>query len=77
MISVADEADVQSQVVRAAAAGLRVRTSGTGHSFTPIVETDVLLDTTALRGISKVDVGRLLVSAGPKTTIRDFGEPLW
>lgn len=77
VISVADEAEVQSLVVRAAAAGLRVRTSGTGHSFTPIVETDVLLDTTAMRGISKVDVGRLLVSAGPKTTIRDFGEPLW
>ena len=77
VISVADEAQVQSQVAQAAADGHRMRTFGTGHSFTPIVETDVLLDTAAMRGITQVDVGRLLVSAGPKTTIRDFGEPLW
>lgn len=77
VIPVADEEEVQDQVARAAAAGRRVRTYGTGHSFTPIVETDVLLDTSSMRGISRVDVERQQVSAGPKTTIRDFGEPLW
>jgi FAD/FMN-containing dehydrogenase len=77
VIAVSDETEVQTQVARAVAAGLRVRTFGTGHSFTPIVETDVLLDTAVMRGLSRVDVERRLVSAGPKTTIRDFGEPLW
>lgn len=77
VIAVADEAQVQDQVAKAAAAGRRVRTFGTGHSFTPIIETDVLLDTSSLRGISHVDVERQQVLAGPKTTIRDFGEPLW
>ena len=51
--------------------------SGTAHSFTPIVETDVLLDTAPMRGIIEVDRDRLTVRAGPKTTIGDFGEPLW
>ena len=76
-IPVADEGEVQEQVAKAVAAGQRVRTFGTGHSFTPIVETDVLLDTASLRGITRVDVEHRQVSAGPKTTIRDFGEPLW
>ncbi|HJR88488.1 MAG TPA: D-arabinono-1,4-lactone oxidase [Acidimicrobiia bacterium] len=77
VIPVADEEEVQDQVARASAAGRRVRTYGTGHSFTPIVKTHVLLDTSSMRGISHVDVERQQVSAGPKTTIRDFGEPLW
>ncbi|MGH8924497.1 MAG: D-arabinono-1,4-lactone oxidase [Acidimicrobiia bacterium] len=77
VVVVVDHSQVQEQVARAAATGHRVRTVGTGHSFTPIVETDILLDTAAMRGISDVDRERRLVSAGPKTTIRDFGEPLW
>jgi FAD/FMN-containing dehydrogenase len=77
VIPVADEAAIQDQISKAAAAGLRARTFGTGHSFTPIVATDVLLDTSSMRGIERVDVDRKLVSAKPKTTIRDFGELLW
>ena len=71
------EADIQREVARAAADRYGVRTVGTGHSFTPIVETDVLLDTSPLRGIIDVDASRLEVRAGPKTTIGDFGDPLW
>ncbi|HJU82062.1 MAG TPA: D-arabinono-1,4-lactone oxidase [Acidimicrobiia bacterium] len=77
VVPVADEAQVQAQVAKAVGAGFRVRTFGTGHSFTPIVETDVLLDASSMRGITHIDVDCQQVSAGPKTTIRDFGEPLW
>jgi FAD/FMN-containing dehydrogenase len=77
IVSVASEADIQSQVADAVAQGKGVRTVGSGHSFTPIVETDVLLDTSSMRGIIGVDSTRLTVTAGPKTTIGDFGEPLW
>lgn len=75
--TVSTEAEIQRLVAEAAAAGTGVRTVGTGHSFTPIVETDVLLDTSGLRGIVDVDVEQRLVRALPKTTIGDFGEPLW
>jgi FAD/FMN-containing dehydrogenase len=69
---------VQRIVSRAAEMGTRVSTAGTGHSFTPIVETDgVLLDLEKLRGILSIDTDRLLVTAGPKTIIADFGETLW
>ena len=72
-----NEAEVQAAVERAASQGKRIRTVGTGHSFTPIVETDILLDTSALRGITGIDRERQRVSALPKTTIGDFGPPLW
>lgn len=75
--SAASEAEVAQHVSRAAADGLGVRTFGAAHSFTPIVETDILLDTSAMRGIVGVDADRMLARALPKTTIGDFGEPLW
>ena len=77
IVKVGSEADVQREVARAASSGHSIRTVGTGHSFTPIVETDVLLDTSPLRGIIEVDPSQLTVKAGPKTTIGDFGDPLW
>jgi FAD/FMN-containing dehydrogenase len=75
--SAATEEEVQQAVARAVEAGRTIRTVGTGHSFTPIIEADVLLDTNAMRGVIEVDPEHLLVIAGPKTTIGDFGEPLW
>ena len=77
VVTTADEESVQEQVRAAVAGSYRVRTFGTGHSFTPIVETDVLLDTTALRGIVEIDEPARRVRALPKTTIGDFGKPLW
>jgi FAD/FMN-containing dehydrogenase len=76
--AVSSEEDVKRIVSRAAEMGTGISTAGTGHSFTPIVETDgVLLDLEKLRGIVSIDTERLLVKAGPKTIIADFGETLW
>jgi len=78
IIEVADEVEVQQAVRRAAEAGMGVRTYGTGHSFTPIVETGgILCNTERMRGIVQIDAQLHQVSALPKTTIGDFGEPLW
>lgn len=77
-IAVASEADVQRRVTEAVENGHGVSTDGAGHSFTPIVETDgVLLDLSKLAGIISIDKDRFLVKAGPRTTIAEFGEPLW
>ncbi|MEO6570385.1 MAG: FAD-binding protein, partial [Ilumatobacteraceae bacterium] len=77
LVTASSEGEVRTSVAKAAATASRIRTVGTAHSFTPVVETDVLLDTSAMRGIVDVDVERRLVRALPKTTIGDFGEPLW
>ncbi len=75
--AVSTESEIQRHVAKALVAGSRVRTVGTAHSFTPIVETDVLLDLSAMRGIVDIDADHRLVRVLPKTTIGDFGEPLW
>ncbi|MDH5422248.1 MAG: FAD-binding protein [Acidimicrobiia bacterium] len=77
VVAVSSAGEIQQRVADAAAHRTRVRTVGTAHSFTPIVETDLLLDTSAMRGIVDVDAAQQLVRALPKTTIGDFGEPLW
>ncbi|MFN8445773.1 MAG: D-arabinono-1,4-lactone oxidase [Caldilineaceae bacterium] len=75
---VSEEAEVAALIQRVAAEGISVRTFGTGHSFTPIVETDgLLLDTSRMRGVLAIDKLRKQVTALPKTTVGDFGEPLW
>ena len=72
------EDEVREQVTKAAADGYGISSVGAGHSFTPIVETDgVLLDLGDLSGITGIDTNRLLVTAGPATTIAAFGQPLW
>jgi FAD/FMN-containing dehydrogenase len=78
VVKVSSEGEVLAQVRAAISAGHGIRTVGTGHSFTPIVETDgVLLDTSNMDAITSIDPTRRLVSSGPKTTIGAFGEPLW
>lgn len=73
-----DEAEVAQLVSAAAAGGLGVRVAATGHSFTPIVETDgLLLDLSALSGIVGVDAGRHRATALAGTQICGFYEPLW
>jgi FAD/FMN-containing dehydrogenase len=77
-VPVDSESDVQRQVTEALANGHGVSTAGAGHSFTPIVETNgVLLDLSKLTGIVSIDKDRFLVKAGPRTTIAEFGQPLW
>ncbi len=75
--TVSTEAEIQQLVTDAAASGSTIRTAGTAHSFTPIVETDVLLDTSAMRGVVDVDSDHFLARALPKTSIGDFAKPLW
>lgn len=78
IIEVKTEDEIAPLVARAAAQGIGVRTFGTGHSFTPIIETDgLLLDTSRLRGLLNIDTARKQVTALPKTTVGDFGDPLW
>ena len=73
-----DEDEVAALVRQAAGRGQRVRVSGAGHSFTPVVQTDgLLLDLSALRGVVGTDVAAKRATALPGTLIRDFYEPLW
>lgn len=72
------EDEAISLIAGAIRKGERVRVSGSGHSFTPIVETDgLLVDLSRLSGIIAVDrdAGRAEVRAG--STIASLGEPLW
>lgn len=73
-----DEDEVAALVRAAASQGLRVRVAGARHSFTPVVQTDgLLLDLSALDGVTAVDPVRKRASALPGTPIRGFYEPLW
>lgn len=72
------EAEVQQHVAEAAATGRRVRTYGTGHSFTPIVETrDLLLNMASMKGVLHINNQARQATALPNTSIGDFGDPLW
>ena len=63
---------------RAIAAGTGLRAAGTGHSFTPLMESDgTVLDTSRPAGITHIDAARRRVTALPGTTVGEFGEPLW
>lgn len=73
-----DEAGVQDAVRRAAESGVGLRVAATGHSFTPIVQTDgVLLDLEQMTGIVGLDAARRRVTALAGTPVSAFGEPLW
>lgn len=77
VIATSDE-DVVEAVRSAAAAGHGVRVAGSGHSFTPIVQTEhTLIDIGRLSGVVHADrqSGRASVRAG--TGLADVGAPLW
>lgn len=58
--------------------GLPVRAVGSGHSFTPIVQTGgILVETDALTGLTGVDTARHRVRLRGGTKIEDIGDPLW
>ncbi|HWD69853.1 MAG TPA: D-arabinono-1,4-lactone oxidase [Solirubrobacteraceae bacterium] len=76
--SATDEAEIAALVAAASARGLGVRVAATGHSFTPVVETDgLLLDLKGLSGVLAVDAARKRATARAGTQIRDFYHPLW
>ena len=71
------EDEVVEHVRAAIAAGKGIRAAGAGHSVTPVVQSDVVLDTTGMRGITHVDAARRYVTALSGTTVGELGEPLW
>lgn len=76
--SVRDEDHLAALVAAASAQGLGVRVAATGHSFTPVVETDgLLLDLKNLSGVTEVDAVRRRATAWAGTEIRGFYHPLW
>jgi FAD/FMN-containing dehydrogenase len=73
-----DEEEVLGLVREARRRGAGIRVAAAGHSFTPVVETDgLLLDLSAMNGVTGVDPGRRRATALPGTLIRDFYDPLW
>jgi FAD/FMN-containing dehydrogenase len=72
------EGEVIDTVRRAVRAGQRLRVPGSGHSFTPVVETDgILLDAAALTGIISTDHDNATATAWAQTKIVEFGPALW
>jgi FAD/FMN-containing dehydrogenase len=72
------EDDVVAAVRAQALSRNGIRVAGSGHSFTPIVQTDhTLLDIASLSGVSAADgrSRRATVRAG--TLLSDLGAPLW
>lgn len=73
-----NEAEVVATIGRAARDGKRLRVPGSGHSFTPVVETDgILLNASSLAGIISTDAANTSVTAWSQTKIADFGPALW
>ena len=69
---------IAATVVEARRKGVGIRTSGSGHSFTPNALTDgVMLNTRQFREITDIDQESNMVTAMAHTIIGDFGEPLW
>ena len=78
IVTASQEQDVVDAVREARRSGLRLRTPGTGHSFTGVACTDgILLDTRALSGLSAIDAKARTATAKAHTTIAQFGAPLW
>src|SRR5215475_9833602 len=77
-VTAASDDDVVAAVRDAVHSNQGVRVAGSGHSFTPIVQTDhTLLNIAALSGVSQTDTSthRATVRAG--TCLADVGAPLW
>ncbi|GAA0319480.1 FAD-binding protein [Kineococcus aurantiacus] len=69
---------VSEIVADATRRGVTVRPVGSGHSFAPLVPTDgIVLDISALSGITSIDPALHQATIGAGTTIAALGEPLW
>lgn len=72
------ETDVGEIVRQARREGFSVRAAGSGHSFTPVVETTgILLDTSRLSGVVDADHATRTARIRGGTRLADIGEPLW
>ena len=71
------EAAIVRAVADAATAGRTVRVAGSGHSFTPLVESDgLLLSLENWQGIESQDLVAQQVTVRTGTRLHDLGEPL-
>lgn len=71
------EAEIADAVRAATREGLGVRVAGTGHSFTPLVQTDgVLLSLDDHQGIESIDAARRRAVVRAGTKLSALGEPL-
>jgi L-gulono-1,4-lactone dehydrogenase len=76
-VSPHDPGEVVEAVVAARHQHLRVKMTGSGHSFTPIAVTDgLMLRPAGLRGITAVDREALTVTALAGTTLKELNEAL-
>lgn len=77
-IHVANEADYIATVQKLTQARQKFRVAGSGHSFTPLVETEgVLLDISGVSGVLGTDANTEVTEVLAGTQLRLIGEPLW
>lgn len=77
-VAAAGDGDVVDAVRDAAAHRHGLRVTGSGHSFTPIVETEhTLLDISALSGVVTADPATLRATVRAGTPLSEVGAPLW
>lgn len=70
--------DVVSLVKQCAVKGRAIRVIGSGHSFTPLVQTkDVLLSLDHLSGVEKVDAQSRTVEVWAGTKLKDLSNALY
>ncbi|MGV9314138.1 D-arabinono-1,4-lactone oxidase [Streptomyces sp. NPDC003691] len=75
--SPASAAEVAEEIRRAAADGLRVKTVGTGHSFTAVAATDgLLIRPDLLTGIRRIDREAMTVTVESGTPLRRLNQAL-
>ena len=77
-VTASQEQDVVDAVREARRSGLRLRSPGTGHSFTGVARTDEFsLDTRAIERTFGDHAKARTATAKAHTTIAQFGAPLW
>lgn len=71
----------EDELVRTVRFGIRerlgIRALGAGHSFTPVQTGGILIDMSAISGVTGTDTERARVRALGGTPISAFGEPMW
>jgi FAD/FMN-containing dehydrogenase len=71
------EDEAIKQIQTALANQKSVRVAGSGHSFTPIVETETLFDLSKLTGVISLNKSKMQAVAGGGSKIAELGLPLW
>lgn len=78
ILQISSEREVRVAINDARRTGSTVRAMGSGHSFTPVVDTTgTLIDMSRLSGVIRTDLQGLNATAWAGTRLRDLGAPLW